>query len=533
MAGNAGRWYERAPSTVATWTARVESIRAGTKDMRWLEALRPAFAAHGRAAARLDRVANGRGVVVTTGQQPGLFGGPIYTWSKALSALALADELEAATGLPVAPVFWAATDDADFAEASWTAVAMTGGAERLVMPAGAPIGRPMSEMPLGDPADALATFIRACGSTVNDAVLDAVRDAYRTGATVGGAYVTLLRRVFEPLGIAVLDAAHASVAASSRPMLVRALDRASDLADGLRQRDAEIVAAGYATQVLEVEGLSLVFERRGDGGEKRRIPIAEAGASIASGRTILSPNVLLRPVIERALVPTVAYVAGPGEISYFAQVSTVADALGLERPLVVPRWSTTILEPHIVRILSTLGLSEDELADPHRAEGRLAADAVPPAVVEALAALGRELDRRAETLTAASAAVGLAVPPNVFEGTRRSVHHRLDRLERRIIASVKHREHETMVQIGTARGALYPLGSRQERALNLMPIIARHGGVVLDGMLDGARTHARALVGTVSLGDRPEDRLATQRNVLGGTTPGRGVSAEGSRSVDV
>jgi hypothetical protein len=78
---------------------------------------------------------------------------------------------------------------------------------------------------------------------------------------------------------------------------------------------------------------------------------------------------LLRPVIERAILPTVSYIAGPGEIAYFAQVSAVAAALDLDAPMVVPRWSTTIVEPHVSRILSRLGIEESELAEPHRAEG--------------------------------------------------------------------------------------------------------------------------------------------------------------------
>ncbi len=531
IGGQAPQWYERRPSTPAGWKARAEAIRAGTKDMGWLDALRPAFDATGRAAERLDRVANGRGVVVTTGQQAGLFGGPVYTWSKALSALALADEIETTTGIPVAPVFWAATDDADFAEASWTAVAVTGGAERLFVPAAAPLGRTMADMPLVDPSDALAALTRASGATVDDTALAAVREAYRAGATVGGAYVLLLRRLFAPLGIAVLDAAHPRVAASTRVTLVRALDRAADVESALRQRDAEIAAAGYTTQVVEVEGLSLVFERALQGGDKRRIPVAESGAAVASGRGVLSPNVLLRPAVERALLPTVAYMAGPGEISYFAQVSAVADTLGLERPLVVPRWSTTVLEPHVLRILSRFGLAEDELADPHRAEGRLASAAVPAPVASGLATLRTELDRLTADVESASSETGLGVPSNVFEGTRRSAQHRLDRLERRVVAAVKRREHDTMVQIGTARGSLYPLGNRQERALNLIPIIARHGAVVIERMLDGARSHARGLVGSPPASDRAADRAATSRKTLGSTAGGPPVS-EGSRVLD-
>ena len=532
MAGQAARWYDRRPENAAAWTARAEAIRAGTKDMSWFDALRPALEATGNAAARLDRVAGGRGVVVTTGQQPGLFGGPMYTWSKALSALALADEVEAATGVPAAPVFWAATDDADFAEASWTAVALTGGAERLFVPAGAAVGRPMAEMPLGDPTAALESFVRSCGATVDSAVIEAVRDAYRAGATVGGAYVQLLRRLFEPLGIAVLDAAHPSVSASTRTLLVRALDRAGDVADALRQRDAEIAAGGYVAQVTEVEGLSLVFERTGAGGDKRRIPIAEAKAAIASRRGVLSPNVLMRPVIERALLPTVSYVAGPGEISYFAQVSAVADALGLERPLVVPRWSTTILEPHVLRILEGLGIEEAELADPHRAERRLATEHVPRAVSQSLDALRRDVERHTHTMTTASIDSGFGVSPSVFDGARRAMSHRLERLERRVVAAVKRREHETMLKIATARGALYPLGTRQERALNLLPILARHGAVVLARMRTGAGTHARALIGTAVTHDRAEDSpTPASRPTLGAPVNGPGA-AEGSRVID-
>lgn len=509
MDGRLGDWYPARPTTPQGWKARVDAVRGDTKQRGWLNAIHPAFAATGAAAARLERVAGGRGVVVTTGQQPGLFGGPIYTWSKALTALALADEIEAVTGAPAAPVFWAANDDADFAEASWTAIAVPGGAERLALAAPVAVGRPMSEMPLGNPSDALAALERACGATVDPRALEAVRDAYREGATVGSAYLQLLRAMFEPLGIAVLDAAHPSVSAAARPLLVRALDRATEVASSLKARDAAIVAAGYSTQVVEVEGLSLVFERQTAAGDKRRIPLAEATATAAAAKGVLSPNVLLRPVIERALLPTVSYVAGPGELAYFAQVSAVANALGLDAPVVVPRWSTTIVEPHVTRILARLGIQESDLEDPHRAEGRLASDAVPSEMTAALTSLRDALETKSGELAKASDATSFPMPSTVIDGVRKNIQHRLDRLERRIVAAAKHREQETMTQIGTARGALYPLGTRQERALNIVPLLARHGTVIIDRMRDAARAHARALVGTPNTDDRPASTTVT------------------------
>jgi uncharacterized protein YllA (UPF0747 family) len=205
--------------------------------------------------------------------------------------------------------------------------------------------------------------------------------------------------------------------------------------------------------------------------------------------------VLLRPVVERAMLPTVAYVAGPGELSYFAQVSAVAPALGLESPLAVPRWSTTILEPHVVRILSTLGLEEAELAEPHRAEGRLAREAMSPALTRALAELRQGVGHQAGAVSRALQESDLPLPTRVIDGTQRAIDHRLERLERRIVAAAKRRETETMTQIATARGALFPLGTRQERALNMLPFMARHGSVITDRMITGAHAHARSLVG--------------------------------------
>lgn len=501
MAGQLTEWYVARPHTPDEWRARAAAVRREMHERRWTDSLSAALDATGAAAERLKRVAAGRGIVVTTGQQPGLFGGPVYTWSKALSALALANEIERSTGIPTAPVFWAANDDADFAEASWTAVAVTGGAERIAVTAGAPLGRPMSEMPLGDPSAAVEALVRACGSTLDPRPIAAVRESYHAGATVGGAYLQLLRRLFEPLGIAVLDAAHEAVATAARPFLVRALERADDVAAALRDRDLAVGAAGFTPQVSEVAGLTVVFDRVPDGGEKRRVPITEAAAAAARRGGVLSPNVLLRPVIERALLPTVAYVAGPGEIAYFAQVSALASTLDLAAPLVVPRWSATILEPHVARILARLELEVADLADPHAAEGRLARLAISPALHAALRVLRRDLDRDTATVADASAESGLGLPAGVVDGVRRTIEHRIERLERRVVAAVKHRESDTMRQIATARGALYPLGTRQERALNPIPIMARHGDVVIERMMSGATRHARTLVGSV---DGPE-----------------------------
>ena len=148
----------------AGWRAQVDRVRADRTTHDWLARLLPALAPSGPARERLERVAREGGVLITTGQQPGLFGGPIYTWSKALSALALADAVERLTSVPAAPLFWAATDDADFAEASVTHVALPGGVETLHGPQLAPEGTIMARAPLGEVSEQLATLVRGAGT---------------------------------------------------------------------------------------------------------------------------------------------------------------------------------------------------------------------------------------------------------------------------------------------------------------------------------------------------------------------------------
>ena len=497
VAGTApDRWYERRPPTAAAWRERAEATRGSGG--AWLEQLAPAIAAEGAAAERLRRAASD-GVLVTTGQQPGLFGGPMYTWSKALAALALADALEETTGIPAAPLFWAATDDADFAEAAVTHLAVTGGVEtlRLASPPPALAGRPLSELPLGDVEPLLTALERASGSGAVPDVLRLLREHYVPAATIGGAYVGLLRGMLAPLGIAVLDSSHGSVREAATPILRAALERAGAVEEACARRATELREAGYEPQVEPVPGLSLVFRL---GATKERIRVADAARSLAeSSPRHLAPNVLLRPVVERAILPTVAYVGGPGELAYFAQVGAVADALDSRRPLVVPRWSGMVIEPHIRRLLERRGLTPEALADPSAPEREVAARAMPSDAREAIEQLRRDIDRAAARLSGATNPSGVgAPPPAVVEGARRALTDRVERLERRYLAAAKRGDDAAMRDLATLRGALRPLGRPQERALNLLPMVARHGAPLLAAMMAESRRHALRLVGGVA-----------------------------------
>ena len=483
-------WYEPVPADGASWRERVESLRSDFAS-DWLAKLAPAFEATGKAKERLEASSAGRGVVVTTGQQPGLFGGPIYTLSKALSALAVADSLQEATGVPVAPVFWAATDDTDFKEASSTVVSIPGGAQLLRIDHTEPLGRPMASMSLGAVSAQLAALTRAAGSMIDRTPIELLDRFYASGQTIGSAYVSFLRALFAPLGIAVIDASHPATRAAAKPVLSAALEKAGDIAAKVSERNREIEDAGFTPQVQEVPGLSLVFNSASGG--RKRIPIKAARKQAASED--MGPNVLLRPVVERAILPTATYIGGPAEIAYFAQISPIAETLGVPRPAIVPRWSCTIIEPHVEKILEKLHLLPEDFRDPHEVEARVARARLPKRVIDELTATRALLDKQLDALSAAAAEERAPIGPAVTGGLRANLMRRLDRFERRLIAAAKKQHADTMQEIATARGSLYPLGKPQERALNFVPLLARYGAALRDEMLVEAREHAKGLVG--------------------------------------
>jgi bacillithiol biosynthesis cysteine-adding enzyme BshC len=474
----------------------MEAVRAEFASGTWLDDLAPAMSATGRAAERLARSGGGRGVVVTAGQQPGLFGGPLYACHKALTALALADALERSTIIPCAPVFWAATDDADIKEASWTTLSVPGGSHTLRFGIGDGASSSMATTPLpaAEVAQLLSELRSTCGSAPYHHALEAVERAYSAGHTVGSAYLSLMRALLEPLGIAVLDASHPAVRRAGDAVLRSALRRAPAVARALHERDTDMRTAGFSPQVAEMHALSLVF-REDDGGRKRvRFADTEAVAAEAPSDQ-LSPNVLLRPVYERAMLPTVAYAAGPAELAYFAQTGAVATALGLAAPLSVPRWAAVIVEPQVRQIMTRFGIDIDSLRDPHAIEGRLAREALPPDVRDAVESLrGSVHHMKDHLLSAAADGASALVPPAVLVGAERTILHRVARLERRLLAAVKRRNELTMYEIATARGSLWPGGRRQDRVLNMIPFLARYGDGIFDQCLAAARPHAEALV---------------------------------------
>ncbi|HVH09444.1 MAG TPA: bacillithiol biosynthesis BshC [Gemmatimonadales bacterium] len=425
-----------------------------------------------------DRLARGPVAVVTTGQQPGLFTGPLYTIYKALSALVLARRLERDHQVPVVPVFWVAGDDHDFAEANHTAFLDADGEVATITlrerPPDAPL-RPLAREPCGpEIAAALARLGDGTPATeFKPAVLAWLERCYRPDATLADAFAEALGALLGPRGLAILRVHDPRAKRAAAPWVLKGLD--VTLPDG---HTPVFVEAGQGRDRLAPDGDGFVTRRSGE-----RFTRADLARIARDAPERLSPNVLLRPAVEAALLPTVAYAAGPAELKYLEDAAPLYQTIGATRQVPLPRWSGLLVEARVQKLLERYGLDLAAFdGKPGELEARLVRDALPPETLATFAALRRDLETHYARLRDAAVRFDPTLERTIASA-RNAALAGTETIEKKLVASVKRLEGEALVrQIARARAALYPEGQPQERVLTLASFLIRYGPGLVDAL---------------------------------------------------
>jgi bacillithiol synthase len=443
--------------------------------------------------AQMETLAAGKAAVVVTGQQVGLFLGPLYSFYKAASAVAVARALQAESGVPCVPVFWLQTEDHDFTEIRRAAVADSAGEPVLLELADEHGGegrislahRALPEQ-VADLLDLLAGTLR--GESKADEVLRILRDCYRPGIGLATAFASLLATLFAEHGLLVFDPRDARVAALAEPLYRDLIDHAEHINVRLSERAAALEASGFAIQVPIRERSSLVFFHRGSPEGPRfriqRLDVPEGAqahwqlvgtseavshdellATLARAPLRFSSSALARPILQDHLFPTAAYVGGPGEINYFAQLAPLYQHVGLLPPLLVPRARFVVLDARTRRRLDQLGLAVPDLTAPPqvlraRVKASLSPGLADPADLRALVA-----DRVAPAVEQIALAVDRAALSlgRASQRARQSVSHTMDRLIDRYARGLLERDTATLRRLHELEQSLRPDGIPQER----------------------------------------------------------------------
>jgi bacillithiol synthase len=450
--------------------------------------------------ASLDLLARPRTVAVVTGQQVGLFSGPAYTVYKALTAIRLAARLTE-QGIPAVPMFWLPTEDHDIAEVNHTFV--FGPDHRpveLKVQAEAGFERPVGGVSIdAPPVDRLGEILAAFPH--GEEVTEMVRAAYRPGVTFGAAFRAFLARLFAGRGLLFVDPMDAAMRPLTAPLLQEAVRRDEALHGKLIQRGEELESAGYHAQVHVEAKTSLVFLLDRD----RRVALRRQNGDYAAkdkksgdrkfsaGDLIeraeqLSPNALLRPVMQDYALPTVAYVGGPAELAYMAQSQVIYRELLGRMPVMVSRGGFTLLDARTAKLMGRYGLNIPALF--HGEEGvrdRVANRLVPPALADEFKEVQRVVSENIEKLRGDLT----GFDPTLAAAARKSaakILYQLSKIEHKTARETLKRNDRAAADAGYMSGLIFPNKHLQERYYSILPFLARHG---LGDLLDTLYRHVQ------------------------------------------
>jgi bacillithiol biosynthesis cysteine-adding enzyme BshC len=452
----------------------------------------------GAAAQALEALRQGAGVVVT-GQQVGLFGGPLFTPFKAATAVARARQATAA-GHPHAAVFWLATEDHDFAEINHVTFPASRELRKLAYAPGhvreaAEAARPVGDLVLDDSITPLVD--QAWELLGSSDAMDALAEAYKPGRTFGQAFAEFYRKAFAAQGLLVLDASGRELHRMGLPVLRAGLERADELHAALVERNSALEAAGYHAQVAVTPQSSLLFLIDAKSGArlalKRIAPsaaqpdglwtagrqsysIADLIGILDSEPERISPSALLRPVFQDFLLSTSLIIGGPAEIAYFAQSAVLFEKILGRKTPAEPRFSASLIEPAIGELLHKHELMLERVfqESPDSLAQLLAARTIPIEGKRKLAAAGIALDDELAPLLEWMRSLDQGLGRSAATAASK-MRYQMNRLRRLAVNFQLQREASLRRHAEAITQSLYPGGVLQERLHGAAYYFARYG----------------------------------------------------------
>ena len=501
--GKVADLYAGNPLEAGAWKDAVQRAQQYPRDRaRLVEVLRAqqehrGAPAESRAAAA--RLADPASVAVVTGQQAGVFGGPLYTLLKALTALQLARRTEQKQNVPAVAIFWVEAEDHDWEEVKSCTVLDAEFQPRTVTLAdleGAgelPVAKLQLDARVEQTIAELAASLQTTEFT--PAVLEAIRAAWKPGRGFACAFATWIETLLGPHGLVVFESADPAAKPIVANVFARELSAPGRTAALAAEAGETLSSRGHAPQVVSQPDSVSLFSL-----EPVRRSIRRQGDALAIGDEThssedlarkaverpgaFSPNVLLRPIVQDTLFPTICYVAGPSELAYLGQLRGVYELFGVPMPLMFPRGTATLLDSGATRFVAKYDVSFEDLRTPDESTlNRLLEAQLPASVEESL--------RDAATQTQdAMARVVKALPSldPTLEGAAKTtlgkMEHELRALHSKVIHAAKKRDETLRRQFTRAQAQAFPHGHPQERSLAVIYFLNKYGPGLVELLLN-------------------------------------------------
>jgi len=459
------------------------------------------FGADGAVFRSIDAMKKNDSVAIVTGQQTGLFIGPLYTIYKALTAIHLAAELRR-RGVNAVPVFWMEADDHDFPEATRRAV-LDGAGYAQTIDFGSKLF-PESEIAMRSVGalrfnENIHNVTKEYLGSLPDSgwkagVAKMLEAAYAPGRSFAEAFAILTHRLLPETGLILFNPGDAEAKRLASPVFSRAISEAEQIQSALVRRNEDLSAAGFHAQArvlsdstvlfLSIDGKRQALESRGDGnfqlknsGEKfDRARIMELAAQTPE---IFSPNVLLRPIVQDYLFPTIAYAGGAAEIAYFAQIEILYSIFGRPMPVIWPRNGFTLIEPEIAEAMDKTGVKfTDIFLEKPELEEKVLRRSSSSQTIEKLDRLYEKLDAGLTEIRPDAGKIEARLD-GMTDAARRKILHNVSYLKSRAVRYETARNEAIVRDVDAIMNNLRPEGALQERALTVFHFLAKHGPDVL------------------------------------------------------
>jgi bacillithiol biosynthesis cysteine-adding enzyme BshC len=495
-------FYRGSPVTPSQWHNTIEARRASPVNTEALVGiLNTQLCARGapaEALAAAERLGQTDAVAVVTGQQAGLFGGPLFTLFKAVTAIALAQRVEMEHSVKTVPVFWIDAEDHDLDEISSCAVLDSDlELHRIQLDLSSKVGQPLSSVRLTEDIDSILDTLRQTlpRTEFSAEIIQGLATCYSTGTGMVEAFARWLDATLGRHGLVVFDASDSS----AKPLVQSIFDKELQL----RGETSRLAAAagvrlsnhGYHAQVKPPDDAIALFKLDGT-----RRPIRLKGTEFTIGNELIngealqhqvrmhpeefSPNVLLRPIVQDTLFPTIAYVPGPNELAYLGQLRQVYKCFGVPMPLIYPRLSATIVDRAAVKFLTRYDVDFETLqASDDGALNQLISAQLPSGIDVAIEDAGKHIVKSLELIAQEAATVDPTLV-GATQTTRERMERDLRNLKTKIIQAAKRRDETLRRQFNRTRASLFPTGHSQERSVASIYFLNRYGPNLIKSLLD-------------------------------------------------
>ncbi|HEY6972537.1 MAG TPA: bacillithiol biosynthesis cysteine-adding enzyme BshC [Candidatus Angelobacter sp.] len=488
-------FYARPPAFTDWWKDELQHIRYPQPRRQQvaeiLERQNRGFGSGPRALENIQRLRNGAPAVVT-GQQVALFGGPMFVVLKGLTAAMLAEKAGAV------PIFWLATEDHDLAEIDFVQIPAGDHLEKFNITPPHHENAPVGAIVLNDELSTLLQPLRE--QFGGSEIFGLLESSYRSGETFGSAFGKFYAQLLSRFGVVLLDPSDPELHRISFAVYRDALLESASINEALQVRQEELEKAGYDAQVKVTPSHTLCFYLQ-DGarvavrhdptgphhgfviGEEKFTPEALVKQATENPERF-SPNVLLRPVVQDYLLPTLCYVGGPSEISYFGQVQVVYRRL-LERVTpIVPRMSATVIEPRMAKLLERYQLTlPDVFRGPEKLRDYLADRALPASIMNSFDSAAAHLEQAIALIHEPLAKLD-ATLLDAAENASSKMTYQLQNLREKAARAEARKNTEVQRHADELSAALYPNKTLQEREAGAAYFLLKYGTGVLDQLKD-------------------------------------------------